>query len=97
MHARVTTFTGSPDRVEEGLRNVRDSIMPMSKKQPGFKAGYWLVDRKSGTGMAITMWESEAAMRASEEAASKLREQAQQATPGTKITGVLRYEVGVTA
>ena len=37
----------------------------------GYEGAYLLADRNSGTSVAITLWESEEAMRASEEAANR--------------------------
>ena len=53
-----------------------------------------LGDRQSGKTLGITFWESEEAMRASEEAANRLREESAEAG-GDTITGVERYEVGL--
>ncbi len=53
-----------------------------------------LVDRHSGKTLGITFWESEEAMRASEEVANRLREESAEAGSGT-IAGVERYEVGL--
>ena len=48
---------------------VRDQIVPAARQQPGIIAGYWLADRASGHGLAVTIWESEAAMLAGHAAA----------------------------
>ena len=53
-----------------------------------------LAGRTSGKTLGITFWESEEAMRASEEAADRLREESAEAGGGT-IAGVERYEVGL--
>jgi hypothetical protein len=53
-----------------------------------------LVDRHSGKTLGITFWESEEAMRASEEVANRLREESAEAGSDT-IAGVERYEVGL--
>jgi hypothetical protein len=92
MHARVTRFKGEPARVDDGIRNIKDNVIPNAKKLTGFKGGYWLVDRKTGMGFGLTLFESEAALQSSEEAAKKIREQAA-STGVTQITGVERYEV----
>jgi hypothetical protein len=90
MHARVTKFEGSPDQVEAGIKMIKETVIPAAKKIAGFKGGYWLVDRATGKGFGVTLFESEAALKASEDAAAQIRSQAQSAT---KITGVERYEV----
>jgi len=90
MHARVTKLEGSPDHLDAAIKLVKETIVPAAKKLQGFKGGYWLVDRASGKGFSVTLFESEAALKASEDAAAQLRSQA---SPLTKITGVERYEV----
>ncbi len=94
MHARVTTFQGKGEKIEDGIRNIRDQVVPAVKKLSGFKGMYHLVDRKSGKGYAFTLWENEEALRASEDAANKLRDQAGQAG-GATIVSVERFEVPV--
>ncbi len=92
MHARVTKFEGSPDQAETFIKYTKESIIPAAKKLSGFKGGYWLLDRKSGKGLSVTLFESEAALKASEDTAAQMRTQATQSV-GAKITGVDRYEV----
>src|SRR5215204_3031715 len=59
----------------------------------GFKGMIALGDRHSGRTLGITFWESEEAMRTSEEAAKRLREESAKAG-GDTISSVERYEVG---
>ena len=66
MFARVTIATGLPGKAEDLLRIERDSIVPACKTQKGFKGLYLLNDPKTMKGMTITMWETEADMRAAE-------------------------------
>jgi len=92
MHARVTRFKGEPARVDEGIKSIKDNVIPNAKKLAGFKGGYWLVDRKTGVGFSVALFESEAAVQSSEEAAKKTREQAT-SNGAIQITGVEHYEV----
>ncbi len=92
MEARVTKFEGSLDQAETFIKYTKETIIPAAKKISGFKGGYWLLDRKSGKGFSVTLFESEAALKASEDTAAQMRTQATQAI-GAKITGVERYEV----
>ena len=48
MFARVTVIQASPDLVDEGIRQVREEILPGFQELPGFKAGYFLVNRRRG-------------------------------------------------
>lgn len=94
MFARVSIIEGSPERIDEGVRQTRDTIIPEAKKMRGFKGLYSLVDRKTGKEMAITLWETEADLNASTEAANRLRAQAIQtaAAPSAKVE---IYEVAI--
>jgi heme-degrading monooxygenase HmoA len=93
MYARVTRTEGlSQDRWEEGVRQIKETIIPAAQKMPGFKGGHWLGDRRSGKGAAIALWESEEALRSSEQAVEKLRTEASQ-NIGFRPVSVERYEV----
>src|SRR5881628_4143911 len=92
MHARVTRYEGNPQHLETAIKAINEQVIPGAKKIAGFKGGYWLVDRKSGKGFSVTLFESESALRASEDAAAQLRSGVAQ-TSGAKITGVEQYEV----
>jgi heme-degrading monooxygenase HmoA len=94
VYARVSTLEGAPEQIDEGLRFLREEVLPTGKEDPGFKGLIALGDRQSGKTLGITFWESEEAMRASEEAANRLRSEAAEAG-GQTIAGVERYEVGI--
>ena len=95
MHARMSIFEGPPDKIDESLRHAREVILPQAKEgDPGFKGIIALTDRQSGKMVGITFWESEEAMRATEEGANQLREESAEAGGGT-VAGVERYEVGL--
>ena len=93
VHARVSILEGSPDQMDESLRQAREVVLPRGKQMDGFKGMIALGDRQSGKMLGITFWESEEAMRASEEAADQLREESAEAG-GDTIASVERYEVG---
>jgi heme-degrading monooxygenase HmoA len=93
VHARVSIFEGSPDQIDEVLRQVQEKVVPQAKQLDGFKGMIALGDRQSGKTMGITFWEDEEALRASEEAANQLREETAEAS-GEEIAGVERYWVG---
>ncbi len=93
MYARISTLEGSPEQIDEGLRYVRENVLPQLQQQDGFKGMAALADRQTGRTLGITFWESEEALRASEEAADRLRADSAEAMSDT-IAGVERYEVG---
>jgi quinol monooxygenase YgiN len=92
MHARVTTLSGSPGNVDAGIANFRDNVVPYAKDEG--RGAILLVDRAGGTALAITLWEDEAAMQASEESANDLRARAAEQMGASQPT-VDRYEVAV--
>jgi len=66
MYARVTIATAQPDKVDESIKVMRDSVLPAMKKQKGFKNMFFLTNRNTGKGMSIGLWNTEADMTASE-------------------------------
>ena len=95
MHARVTHITGSTDDVDSGIDNFRNNALPAVQAEAGNRGGILLVDRDTGKGIAVTLWEDENAMRASEERANELRAQAADAMGAAEAPSVERYEVAV--
>jgi heme-degrading monooxygenase HmoA len=90
MFARVTRYEGSPSEIEAGIKLIKETIAPAAKRLQGFKGGYWLLDRTGGKGFSVTIFESEAALHATEDDAAQLRSRASSVV---KITSVERYEV----
>jgi hypothetical protein len=90
MFARVTRYEGSPSEIEAGIKLIKETIAPGAKRLQGFKGGYWLLDRASSKGFSVTLFESEAALHATEDDAAQLRSRASSIV---KITAVERYEV----
>jgi len=77
MHARLSRFAGlDPERIEETTRQFEDEMLDALAKQPGFRGITVGVNRRSGKAVALTLWETEADMRRSEELADEAREQA---------------------
>jgi hypothetical protein len=93
MHARVTTLKGGPGDVDAGIENFRANVVPFAREQG--KGAVLLVDRQSGEAVAITLWEDEDKLRASEEAANALRAGAADEMGATEAPAVARYEVAV--
>jgi heme-degrading monooxygenase HmoA len=96
VFARVSTFTGTSDEIDEAIRHVRENVVPRAEQLDGYKGAYFLADRQNGKSLAVTLWESEEAMRASEDAANSLRSEIAEAL-GTQMVGVERYEVAFAA
>jgi hypothetical protein len=45
---------------EDGLRGLREQIVPAIRSLPGFQSGTWLLGNQDGKGLSLTLWESEA-------------------------------------
>ena len=94
MYARISTLDGPPDRMDVGLRHVREHALPQLQQQDGFKGIVALGNRQSGKLIGISFWESEEAMRAAEEVGDRTRRESAEAM-GDTIEGVDRFEVGL--
>jgi exopolysaccharide biosynthesis protein len=69
MYARVATFEGDPANIDTAIGQVRSQVE--SGQAPAGLEGakmLMLVDRASGRGLGITLFESEEAMRRGDEA-----------------------------
>ena len=76
MHARVTTLQMEPRRVDEVADRLRSEDIPAIQELDGFKGMTVLTDRQSGKTIAVSFWESEEAMQASEDAVRSARDRA---------------------
>ena len=92
MFARLTRFQGPPDRLEEGIFLLHEQVIPRARLRTGQVSGYWLLDRESGQGVVVSLWETEAAMRASDAAAEQLRQAVVDHIGGT-VLSVEQFEV----
>jgi heme-degrading monooxygenase HmoA len=95
MHARISHVAGSPESADQGIESFRNSTLSELKTQDGNRGAILLIDRASGNGIAITLWEDDAAMQASEEWANAARRSASEQLGGGGEASVERYEVAV--
>jgi heme-degrading monooxygenase HmoA len=94
MHARLTTLDATPDRMDDVTREVQEHVLPQLQQQDGFKGFIALRDRGSGRVRGVALWESEEALRATDEAAARIRGGVAKAT-GATVASVENYEVVV--
>ena len=92
MFARVSIFKGSGQEFDEAATNARENVIPALREIDGFAGALILADRPTGRSMAITLWETEDALRSSEEAATQMREETA-ATYDEEILGVETYDI----
>ena len=91
MYARVATFDGDPAKVDEAISLVRGEVESGDTPEglEGTKM-LMLVNRETGKGLGVTLFESEDAMRRGDEALNAM-------SPGgtERRTSVEFYEVPV--
>ncbi len=82
MNARIGRVTFSPEKVDDLISHVRETIVPKYEQSEGYKGFTLLVDKSSGHGMGISFWESESAMHATDSAGDEARRGAAEAGSG---------------
>jgi hypothetical protein len=93
MHARMTRYEGaSPDAIEETVQTKKGVLPTEFGQTEDMKGAVFLVDRQSGTVIVISLWKDAEAMRASEDEATRVREEV--TGPG-ETASVERYEVAL--
>ena len=93
MHARMTRYEGAAiDAIEENLE-AKKGVLPTEFGQTeGMKGALFLVDRQRGTVVVISLWRDDEALRASEDEATRVREEV---TSAGETASVERYEVAL--
>ena len=65
--ARVATWDEPPELSDDDDRRAQ-SLYDLLQSLPGFIAGYYLREERTGRLTSLTVWESEAALEAAEQA-----------------------------
>src|SRR4029077_19333814 len=74
VYARSTTIQAQPSSIDAGIAHVRDEVMPALPGMAGCIGLSLLVDRQSGRCIVTSAWETEDAMRDSEEQVRPIRD-----------------------
>ena len=93
MHARLTRYEGGAvETIDENLQ-AKKGVLPTEFGQTeGMKGAVFLVDRERGTVVVISLWQDENALEASEDEATRVR---QEVTGPGETASVERYEVAL--
>ncbi|MEY2433914.1 MAG: hypothetical protein QOC92_3639 [Acidimicrobiaceae bacterium] len=59
MHAVVVRVSIDAERGDEALKNLNETVLPMARQSPGFKAGYWTRSPDGSKGCSMEIFESE--------------------------------------
>lgn len=92
MYARSTTVTAEPMRMDDGIADVRDNVMPAVLAMDGCVGLSMLCDRDTGRCIVTTAWESEEAMTATREQVRAMRDRATE-TLGARRPDVQEWEI----
>ena len=90
MHARVTRYEVAPENIDENLQTKKQVLPTEPGQTDEMKGVVFLTDRENGTIVVISIWEDDDAMQASEDEATRVREEV--TGPG-ETASVERYEV----
>ena len=74
VFARTTTVQARPTSIDEGIRVMREDVLPRVHQMEGNVGLSMLADRESGRCIVTAAWRDEDAMRAAAEAVRPLRE-----------------------
>ena len=90
MYARIATFQSDPATVDEAIKMVREEVAGDTPEGLEGAKMLMLVNRETGKGLGVTLFESEEAMRRGDEALNAM-------SPGASEsrTSVEFYEVPV--
>jgi hypothetical protein len=94
VYARSTTINAKPESIDAGIAQVRDEVMPRVLEMDGCIGLSMLADRSSGRCIATSAWQSEEAMRASDEALRPMRDRIAGSMGGGSPT-VEEWEIAV--
>jgi len=89
---RINSLQAAPDKLDDGIRFVREQVVPLLKQQTGFLATMMGVNRENGRVYVTSAWETETARQASDSAVREQRRQAGELMGGTQVS-VDEYEV----
>ena len=94
MYARTTIIMADPARMDDGIADVRDNVMPGLSGMDGHVGVSLLCDRDSGRCIVTTAWETEEAMAATRDRVRQMRQRATEQFGGSD-SEVQEWEIAV--
>ena len=82
MIARITSAQVPPERIDEFAQWWQDTVGGLKGQVQGFQSAYLLVDRQSGRGQGVALWESREALDAAMPQINQVLQQAAQYLSG---------------
>jgi hypothetical protein len=92
VYARIHTLETTPEQHAQGLKLVRDELLPWARESSGFRGLVGLTDPERGVTLVLTLWADEETLAASAPSADELSTLAAEAV-GVTRRGLDSYEV----
>ena len=92
MVARTSSWKGSAETLGQWAEHAKKQVKPFVAALPGNAGAVFLIDRESGTGLTLTLWESEEAAAETDRNAEQSRASTVEAT-GIELVERGRWEV----
>jgi len=73
MFARVTRFNIRPESLQQGHHQIEEHLIPALRMQKGYSGGLLLANKEDHKMLAVTLWEDEHNMHATDEASHWFR------------------------
>jgi hypothetical protein len=97
MIVTMATFQETGEQLEEGMRHVREEVVPSIRVAKGVRAAYWMVDRGNGKRLSVTVWDdadaAATAMPGVMASIKRLREESGRTEPQRSPDYTERFEV----
>ena len=92
MFARTSTWSGSPEALDQWVQHVTKNVMPTVAGLAGNVGAYFFVDRANQRALTLTLWDSEKAAAVSDQDADASRARTVAAT-GVELVERGRYDI----
>ena len=73
MFARVSHFDVRSERIQKGYRAIVGHVLPVLEMQKGYSGALLLANSQQGKMLAVSLWESDQEMHATDEASHWFR------------------------